>query len=170
MFHSNHPFTFYRRRLDTCALFLSAIHQELPLVPSTQPMLKWLYYISTGCHVTKIEHSLFLPDSEEIMTRTVGRFDRLTLLLNFLSVDWESHSCRLRDGGFCTMNPKLHCQEMLSSTVDGRSQKCLMWMLVSTRSIFCLANRPVSTRCHCNRPKQSIPVGLKFAKLQIHSS
>lgn len=23
---------------------------------------------------------------------------------------------------------------------------------------------------HCNRPKQSIPVGLKFAKSQIHSS
>ena len=133
----------HRWRLEICAVSLSTIHQEYHWChPHNQCGINF----STGCHVAKIEHSSFLPDSDEFITRTIGRF---ALRQHFLLVR------------------QIHILALLTES----------FMVVVHGSIFWLANRPVSTWCihifaisHCDRPKESIPVGLKFAKLQIHSS
>ncbi len=48
-------------------------------------------HVATGCHVAKIQPSSFLPDSDEFITRTVGRFDPLILLQQFLFGEANSH-------------------------------------------------------------------------------
>ena len=149
IFHWNHP----EESWSTDGDWRYVLFPYLPFIKNCHwchPHNQCGIDFSTGCHVAKIEHSSFLPDSDEFITRTIGRFDPLILLQQFLFGEANSHLGALLTESF---------------------------MFVVHGSIFWLVNRPVSTWCihifaisHCNRPKQSIPVGLKFAKLQIHSS